>query len=338
MDKRYQVFISSTYTDLKEERKEVIESLLNAKYIPAGMEMFSASNDEQFKYITKIIDNSDYYVLIVGGRYGSINPSTQKSYTEQEYEYALKKNIPILTFVFDDIHKLDIDKKDVDLKLINTFRERVIRANKLCKIWNTRGELVGAVINSLNEECEENPRQGWIRGDYQDNTELLNQLNNLRIERDKLLNENNRLNEFIAEENSLKDIAGGLDKYLIKGEENTFSGKGSARRSYTYNRQLLLSWDEIFSCIAPYLISAINYSDFEVKLKASINAVYGEKCYFSNLNKDCIQTIKIQFMALGLIVAKPAKSTGGSIIEFINLSEKGEQYLLKLKALKSSIG
>jgi len=66
MDKRYQVFVSSTFTDLREERKAIIESLLNAKYIPAGMEMFSASNDEQFKYILK--SRTDYTLVnLLGG-------------------------------------------------------------------------------------------------------------------------------------------------------------------------------------------------------------------------------------------------------------------------------
>ncbi|WP_342546655.1 DUF4062 domain-containing protein [Paenibacillus sp. FSL P2-0089] len=55
MNKQYQIFISSTYVDLKEERKAIIEAILNSKHIPAGMESFSASNDEQFKYIKKII-------------------------------------------------------------------------------------------------------------------------------------------------------------------------------------------------------------------------------------------------------------------------------------------
>lgn len=53
MDKHYQIFISSTFMDLKEERKAVIEAILNSKHIPAGMESFSASNDEQFKYIER---------------------------------------------------------------------------------------------------------------------------------------------------------------------------------------------------------------------------------------------------------------------------------------------
>ena len=84
MDKRYQVFISSTYEDLKEERKELIENLLNLKYLPSGMEMFSASNEEQFKYIKKIIDSCDYSILILGARYGSIETNSGKSFTEKE--------------------------------------------------------------------------------------------------------------------------------------------------------------------------------------------------------------------------------------------------------------
>ena len=126
MDKRYQVFISSTFTDLKEERKAIIESLLNAKYIPAGMEMFSASNDEQFKYIKKIIDTCDYYVLIVGARYGTINPSTGKSFTEQEYDYAIEKGIPVLAFLNSNPNDLPEDKREDDKReLLEAFREKV---------------------------------------------------------------------------------------------------------------------------------------------------------------------------------------------------------------------
>lgn len=126
MDKRYQVFVSSTFTDLKEERKAIIECLLNAKYIPAGMEMFAASNDEQFKYIKKIIDTCDYYVLIVGARYGSINPSTGKSFTEQEYDYAVEKGIPVLAFLHDNPYNLSVEKRDDENReLLERFRNKV---------------------------------------------------------------------------------------------------------------------------------------------------------------------------------------------------------------------
>lgn len=168
MDKRYQIFVSSTFTDLKEERKAIIEGLLNAKYIPAGMEMFAASNDEQFKYIKKIIDTCDYYILIVGARYGSINSSTGKSFTEQEYDYAVEKNIPVLVFLHDDPYNLPADKRDDEnRKLLDEFRVKVSH-DRLCKMWYTSSELIASVIISLGEEINSNPQMGWTRGGYQD--------------------------------------------------------------------------------------------------------------------------------------------------------------------------
>jgi hypothetical protein len=47
MEKRYQVFVSSTFSDLQEERQEIIQALLELKCIPAGMELFPAANDDQ---------------------------------------------------------------------------------------------------------------------------------------------------------------------------------------------------------------------------------------------------------------------------------------------------
>ncbi len=93
-NKKYQVFISSTYIDLIDERRKILDILLMADCIPAGMESFVATDNEQFEVIKKIIDLCDYYVLIIGKRYGTINPITEISYTEMEYNYAIDKGIP----------------------------------------------------------------------------------------------------------------------------------------------------------------------------------------------------------------------------------------------------
>ena len=71
MDKRYQVFVSSTYEDLIEERLEVMKALLELDCIPCGMEYFPAANEDQWTFIKKLIDVCDYYVVIIGGKYGS---------------------------------------------------------------------------------------------------------------------------------------------------------------------------------------------------------------------------------------------------------------------------
>lgn len=99
---RFQIFVSSTYTDLYPVRRKVTEHILSMNHIPAGMEMFSASGQQQWKTIQKSIDNSDYYVLIVGERYGSISEAEGISYTEKEFNYARSRGIPTLCFLSDE--------------------------------------------------------------------------------------------------------------------------------------------------------------------------------------------------------------------------------------------
>lgn len=105
MDKRYQVFISSTYQDLQPARQEVSEALLRANCFPAGMELFPAADEEQFEFIKTIIDQSDYYLIISAGRYGTIHPETGLSYTEMEYDYAEKIGKPIIRLLHKDPFK-----------------------------------------------------------------------------------------------------------------------------------------------------------------------------------------------------------------------------------------
>src|SRR5712691_3936553 len=97
--RKLQVFVSSTYTDLREERQAAVEAILTAGHIPAGMELFTAGDESQMQAIKRWIDESDVFLLILGGRYGSIEPSSQKSYIHLEYEYAIEQKKPYFAIV-----------------------------------------------------------------------------------------------------------------------------------------------------------------------------------------------------------------------------------------------
>lgn len=94
MKKKLQVFISSTSVDLQEERQAAIEAILDTGHIPAGMEMFKGGRSIM-ETIYHWIDQSDVYVLVLGGKYGSVEEGKSKSYTELEYDYAVSKGMPI---------------------------------------------------------------------------------------------------------------------------------------------------------------------------------------------------------------------------------------------------
>ena len=175
MQKKYQVFISSTYEDLKEERKNVIETLLMMDCIPAGMEAFCAADEEQFDYIKKVIDLCDYYVLIIGKRYGSISPITGKSYTEMEYDYAKEKGIPLLVFPVHGNVKKETDEHQEELK---TFKDKAY-GKKMGAVWTNPDNLGKKVAISLEKAIKEYVRPGWIRGG-QVETALVNSTNEKR--------------------------------------------------------------------------------------------------------------------------------------------------------------
>ena len=128
MEKKYQFFISSTYEDLKEERNKAIQAILTMNQFAIGMEMFSAANDDQWKIIKEAIDSSDFYILIIGNRYGSIEETTGISYTEKEFDYAVERKIPVLAFIVDSSVSMIADKFETDsqkISKLNAFKEKV---------------------------------------------------------------------------------------------------------------------------------------------------------------------------------------------------------------------
>ena len=165
MDKKYQVFISSTYKDLVDERKEIIQVLLELNCIPCGMELFQASNSDQWSLIKKVIDSCDYYIVIVAGKCGTIHPETGQSFTRMEYEYALERGIPILGFIHEDIDCLPKNKTEVDpekIKKLSEFSERVME-NRHIRRWKDASHLGSLVSRGIIQLIKDYPRDGWIK-------------------------------------------------------------------------------------------------------------------------------------------------------------------------------
>ena len=183
MEKRYQIFISSTFADLEEERGKVMQTILNFNCFPAGMELFPAMDEEQFEYIKKIIDDSDYYLLIIGGRYGSVDEKGV-SWTEKEFDYAVSKGIPVIAFDHKDFTKLPVERTDQDnkkRKKLVAFKKKV-STGRLIKNWTDAKDLDAAVAKSLYKVLEQQPMTGWVRADVVTNTKLKERIENLQNE------------------------------------------------------------------------------------------------------------------------------------------------------------
>lgn len=188
--KKFQIFISSTYTDLREERQAAVEAILKAGHIPAGMELFTSTNKSQWTIIKRWIDESDIYMLILGGRYGSIDPDTGKSYTHLEYEYAYSINKPLFAVVINDdaLKKKTYDERETqNPKSLEDFRQQVL--SYLSAFFSDSKDIKLAVHESLGTLIQDNELVGWVRGNQQ-NEGLTSELVRLNEENRQLRQEN----------------------------------------------------------------------------------------------------------------------------------------------------
>ncbi|MFM5169404.1 DUF4062 domain-containing protein [Aeromonas veronii] len=136
MNKRYQVFVSSTYADLKKERQHVLQALMEMDCIPAGMELFPAADEEQWEFIKSVIDDCDYYLLIIGGRYGS-TIDEGISYTEKEFDYAVENGLKVVALVHGSPDDIPFGKSEQDPHLrakLLRFKDKVMDG-RLIKFW-----------------------------------------------------------------------------------------------------------------------------------------------------------------------------------------------------------
>ena len=192
MKKRYQVFVSSTYEDLRRERQAIIESLLKIKVIPVGMEHFTASSKKQWDVIKPLIEDSDYYVVVIAGRYGSI-AENGISYTEKEYDYAIKKEIPVIAFIYNDVGSLQSKHVDNDQSALDNFKNK-IKSNATIEHWSDSTKLQGDILASITNEIRINPRPGWSRCTKKEDNDLQDRIVRLENENEKLRKQNNGLN------------------------------------------------------------------------------------------------------------------------------------------------
>ncbi len=177
--RKFSIFISSTYEDLKKERQALIGVALENNFIPVGMEQFHAAPTSQWNVITKMIDECDFYLLVVGGRYGSIDEETGISYTEKEYNYAKTKGLPVLVLIKESSAIIECEKDTGDdrydkMKKLDEFRKRVKNDKNTVDFFTDLNKLKYvaslAFRNAINYVDD---NAGWVR--YRDIVDVINE-------------------------------------------------------------------------------------------------------------------------------------------------------------------
>lgn len=329
---RHQVFVSSTFTDLKDERSEVIQAIWEMDCIPTGMEAFVASNESQWDVIKRVIVECDYYVLILGGRYGSITDDGI-SYTEKECRYAQQLGIPVLAFVHADPEAIPSGKsertEESKLKL-ESFRTEIM-AKYPVRSWSTAIELGGLVSRSLIREIKTNPRPGWIRNDGSSPIALLEKINRLTEENSKL---REAADKSVQEHEVDHSLQQGADRIILEGSWRL--GSVDKIGSHLADWKAAASWDDIFKDIGPLLINEATEESIQNALSrfhgwAKIPDGKESKPPF-DISTECFNEVLIQLRALGLIAPGIKKRGVNDRNSYWGITQRGEKYLVRLLA------
>lgn len=334
MERRHQVFISSTYADLKDERAEIIKALLELDCIPSGMELFPATNEDAWDLIKGIINDSDYYCLVVGGRYGSVAPDGI-GYTEKEYDYALSQGKPLMAFFHREPGKIIHEKSEITAegkdKLIS-FQKKVESAHH-CKYWVTAEELGGQVSRSLINLRKNHPSDGWVPGRYAAEENLLIELANLRAKNAELHAEIASIGKDV-EPKVADGIAHGAD--IFSPDISFKLGEKKPIESISVS----VSWDTILKYVGPALIGECSDEEFLEKLKLCFyHAIQDIPSKVDVLHNSIIipymvfDQIKVQLRALGQMAPGIKRRAVADKKIYWKLTSLGESRLLSIQAI-----
>jgi len=352
--RRYQVFVSSTFLDLKEERAAVVSALLQLEAFPAGMELFPAADDDAWTLIKRVIDSSDYYLLVIGGKYGSIDPKTELSFTEKEYDYAVEQKKPVMAFLHSNPEKIEFGKSEKDqaaqVKLAE-FRKKV-EEKKHVKYWSGPENLAGEVALSFANFRQTYPAIGWVRGDIGTSAEALREINELR-------------KELAAAESAGTRTAPPQEaKGLAQGEEQTgfrIVAKARARGvpseelfNFTRTYDLEATWNSMFSLLGPEMLSEADEDALHARIQAWIDEKHRNRVRSAlreatfpdgdgvqrllstklDIRGEDFSTLIIQFRALGLIDKSERQRSVKDKGTYWALTPYGDQHLTTLRAIR----
>lgn len=346
MDKRYQIFISSTFLDLQDERQAVLKAILEIDHMPAGMELFPATDDTAWQLIRDVIDSSDYYVLIVGGRYGS-QDEAGLSYTEKEYDYAVASKKPVIPLLHQRPTELPREKTETDSaawERLEKFRTKVEKKHT-CVYWRSPDDLKAKVIVGLTAAIKRHPAKGWIRADKVPTDATIADILALR----------NRVSELEAEAALLRDSPPSGTDVLAQGEDRfelhiAFTARHHLDE-YPYNKDqrytasITPTWNGIFAAVAPSMINEapdsalrLAFRDFltteSLRLYQERKEFKGKELRDFSFRKDEIETCIVQLRALGLIRESDKRRSLKDTGTYWTLTPYGNTLMVQLRAVR----
>lgn len=333
LEKIYSVFVSSTYEDLREERAEVQRALLMAKCFPIGMEAFPSTDEETWEFIKRQIEDADFYLLVVAGRYGSTDEQGL-SFTEKEYDYAREIRKPTLAFVHSDRGTIAASKTDQDnakRKSLDAFIKK-IQSGPMVSRYATHHELRAQVLLSITNLKETNKTAvGFVRGnqtaDLKKYADALEEIAALRSEVQRIRKDDG---EQFPEAHNEVEIS--YEIFDTRNRSSRIIDHGTSTNEFC---GLTTSWGAIFVSIAEQILLKSDVQDSSVKNLLNQLAPTQPEGRRAQCDDKFIQEIKSLMFARNLFsfetVTRESNVSGSYTRRVWHLTENGRIWYRKLR-------
>ena len=183
MNKKPTFFISSTiydFRDLRSALKFYLEELGYQVYASEYNDFKVANDQHSYDACLKLIEECDYFILLVGSRVGGFYDDQNKvSITRQEYREAYKLHeqgkLQIISFVRDEVWQLKETRSELGKhlkKIDNLEKEKQDEVLNFTTKFATNAELITSFISEIGKNKETTssinsgsilPTGNWIR-------------------------------------------------------------------------------------------------------------------------------------------------------------------------------
>lgn len=334
-DRKYQVFVSSTFTDLQEARQELMLSLLSMGLIPTGMELYPTESNGQWPMIQKVINECDYYVVLLGGRYGTLSP-IGLSYTHREFVYAVTKRKPVIAFLHDHPEMLPSDKRETSPEGHVKFKDfrQLLQDKAMFRFWSNPADLGKVARKALPHFIRENPAPGWVRANQVTDLGPARDVQELRRRIDELEQEKEELSAGLRPDP--RSLARGGDPVTLSYNCNAYV-KGDCKAIMA---DTTMTWDQVFARVAPQMLNEVPEQVMRQALEEAIadHALQDVQRQLPKahavrnivISTGTFNQVKIQLRAQGLIRKSPRRDNG---LVHWQITPLGDQTMTQIMAV-----
>lgn len=322
MDRRFQVFVRSAGLPADTVRQAVVRAVISLGCTPVIADAADPSDAEHAALIRRLIDDCDYYLLILGERDDAAVTHLLR-YTQAEFDHAASGRRDALCLVRNKGRRMPrrTAASDPDARaILKSLRSRA-ELGRTVRCWQYDDELPGLTALTLAAAIRSRPAVGWVRGNLAADGQLLTDLDLLRGENSALKEQLTRLLAAPA-----AGLAGLDDQVTLRLRSKQRTHPQWELWSATLSRR------ELFASIGPHLLNRPDDAWIRLAVTAAAVRAVGRNGFRHELDEDDFQSIKLHFRGLRLIELTHAQTPHGRTKLLWSLTPYGEQALLGIRA------